>query len=220
MKLEDLTPEQIAALKVELEAEEKQKKENIEKERKILKEVSAETVEVMFDVLTKASSNFSQVKGRVFDSFETLIKMKTELYSVKSDQRSHTFSSIDGKKRITLGYRILIRYDDTLDIGIAKIREYLESLTTNEDYAKLMSMVNSLLKKDSKGMLKPARILDLLSLADEIDSELFTDGVEIIKKSYKPEKSSFFIEAEFKDEKQKWQTVPLSVSSVDFPKKE
>jgi len=220
MKLEDLTPEQIAALKVELEAEEKQKKENIEKERKILKEVSAETVEVMFDVLTKASSNFSQVKGRVFDSFETLIKMKTELYSVKSDQRSHTFSSIDGKKRITLGYRILIRYDDTLDIGIAKIREYLESLTTNEDSAKLMSMVNSLLKKDSKGMLKPARILDLLSLADEIDSELFTDGVEIIKKSYKPEKSSFFIEAEFKDEKQKWQTVPLSVSSVDFPKKE
>ena len=220
MKLKDLTPEQKAALKIEIAAEEKQAQEKKETERKLLKDMSAKSVDEMFKVLTKASSAFSLVKGQVFDEFKTIIDLKIRVYKVKDSQRSHTFVNKAGDKRITLGYRILVRYDDTLDVGIAKIREYLESLTTNEDSAKLMSMVNSLLKKDTKGMLKPARILDLLSLADEIDSELFTDGVEIIKKSYKPEKSSFFIEADYKDDKQKWQTVPLSVSSVDFPKKE
>ncbi len=216
MNLENLTAQEKAKLLQELKQEELAKEKKIKEERETLKELASKEVDEMFVVLTKASSLLSSAKTNVFDAFKNLIEMKCELYDVKSNQQSHTFSNKAGNKRIKLGYRVYDRYDDTAELGIAKVREYIDSLIKDDETATLVGMINKLLKKDAKGNLKANRVLDLVKMANESKSELFKDGVQIIVDAYKPERSSDFIEAEYKDNKGIWHNVPLSISSVSF----
>lgn len=217
MKLKDLTPEQKAKLKAEMAAEELAAEVKKDEDRNTLKEMTDKAVREAFQVLSVMSHNLSVVKGTVFQDFKSLIELKKSVYNVKDEQQSHTFTSKDGQYRIKLGYRVYDRWDDTLDAGIAKVREYLDALATDAATAELVNIVNTILKKDSKGMLKANRVLDLVKLAKDSNSPLFKDGVAIIQAAYAPEKSSYFIECEFKDDKNAWRSVPLSVSSVGFP---
>lgn len=61
-------------------------------------------------------------------------------------------------------------------------------------------------------------MLELISLADKLDHETFTDGVRIIQQAYKPTRSSFFIKAHYLDKLGHKVTIDLSIASVDFPK--
>ena len=216
MDLKDLTPEQRAKLLDDLKQEEAAKQKQVKEERDTLKELASNEVDKMFKVLTTASSQMSAVKSEVFEGFKNLIDMKCELYDVKDDQQSHTFSNKDGNQRIKLGYRVLDRYDDTAEIGITKVREYMDSLATSNETAKLVDIINALLRRDKSGNLKSNRVIELAKLADDSDNEMFKEGVQIIVDSHKPEKSSYFIEAEYKNEFNAWITVPLSVSAAPF----
>lgn len=219
MNVKDLKPEEKQALLKELQAEENANIEKRKEDRKALKEMSSGTVEEMFTVLMQASKSLADVKSMVFNNFSHLVDMKCELYTVKDDQQSHTFSTLDGTKRISLGCRMLDRYDETADAGITKVREYMDSLVKDEESGKLVGMINSLLRKDAKGNLKANRVLELLKLANESDSELFKDGVQIIADSHRPEQSAHFIEAASKNEEGQWCNIGLSISSVAFPNK-
>lgn len=216
MKLENLSPQEKAELLNQLRKEEAQKEKSQKEERETLKGLASEEVIDKFKMLTLLSSEISKLKTVVFGSFENLIRMKTELYNVKSDQQSHTFSNKEISKRIKIGYRVYDRYDDTAELGIAKVREYIDSLIKDKDTAVLVGMVNKLLKKDVKGNLKANRVLDLIKMAKESGSQLFKDGVQIIVDAHRPERSSDFIEAEYKDERGAWHSVPLSISSAPF----
>ena len=151
MDVKNLSPEQKKSLFEEFKAEEAANKTQRTEDRKTLKELSSGTVDDMFKVLTQASNQLSDVKSMVFNNFSHLVDMKCELYSVKNEQQSHTFSSLDGSKKITLGCRMLDRYDETADAGISKVREYMDSLIKDESTGKLVGMINSLLRKDAKG---------------------------------------------------------------------
>lgn len=215
--LNDLSAEQKAALMAELEQEQKAQEIKKEAERKLYKEFSAKSVDDVFDSIMKISTALSIMKGDVFSTFMTFVNIKTELYNVKDTQQSHTWSNAAGDKRISIGYRVYDRWDDTVNLGVAKVKEYLETLARDSDASKIMRVVNNLLKKDDKGNLKPSRVLELIALKKEIDDPLFIDGVGIIEQAHYQEKSRYFIEAEWQDDDQKWNSVPLAVSSVDFP---
>jgi hypothetical protein len=215
--IEKMTPEEQDRALQQLLAKKEAEKARIKDDRIIYKELASKAVDEMFIPLQNASSALSDLKKLVFDNFAHIIELKKELYEVKSEQQSHTFSNDEGTKRITMGYRVLDRYDDTAEAGIAKVREYMDSLARDADSAKLVNMINSLLKRDPKGNLKANRVLELQKLAAESDSEIFNDGVQIISDAHKPQKSSDFIEADWKDAHGKWHSVALSISSVDFP---
>lgn len=220
MNVKDLKPEEKKELLKQLQAEEAAEKVKIKEDRKAMKEMASETVIGAFGTLMEVSNLLSCCKRETFDNFDDLIKLKNQLYEVKDEQQSHTFSSLDGNKRITLGYRILDRYDESADAGIAKVREYVDSLAKDAASAKLVNMVNGLLRRDAKGNLKANRVLELLKMANDSDSELFKDGVQIIADAHRPEKSRYFVEAEYKNDEGKWCGVGLSISSVDFPEKQ
>jgi len=215
MDLKSLTPEQKAALFAELEQERLSEIAQKENERKQYKQLSEEAVESCFPTLENMSSAMSDIKKTVFDTFKTVIELKSELYKVKSEQRSHTFINAAGNKRITVGYRVLDRYDNTAEAGFEKIKQYLESLTGSINN-ELSAIINNLLKRDSEGNMKASRVLELQKIAKEINDPLFLDGVKIIADAYKPDRSANFITAEYKNEIGVWNVVPLSVSSVDF----
>ncbi|MCT4647596.1 MAG: DUF3164 family protein [Carboxylicivirga sp.] len=216
VELESLTAEQKEQIYAEMQAKETARQNAIKEERKVYKETKDITVSETIAQLQNISSFLSEAKAGVFNNFAALIGMKKELYDYKDGQQSHSFTNALGQS-IEIGFRTIDGWDDTVEAGIAKVNEYIDSLATNDETARLVRGLQRLLKKDKDGNLKSNRVIELENMADEFNHPLFVDGVKIIREAYKPVRSAYFIEASYKDETGKKQSVPLSITSVDFP---
>jgi hypothetical protein len=211
-----LSPDQLKEIEFELEQKKLAGQNKVKAERESYKSLVNQTVREQIIDLQSVANMLSLAKANVYGSFAAIIQLKQELYGSKSGQQSHTFTDDDGNS-ITIGFRVIDKFDDTLDMGISTINEYITSLSVDENSANLVAIINSLLKKDAKGNLKPNRVLDLQNLAEKVNNEQFTKGVEIIRASYKPVRSAIFIEAETIDTIGRKQPVSLSITSADFP---
>ncbi|MCW0519337.1 DUF3164 family protein [Riemerella anatipestifer] len=209
MNLSNLTAEELQA---ELDRRNQEKSED----RRAYKELVNQELVQIIEPLRVAEKHLREVKLYVFESLKNLLDLKSKAYDVKSTQQSHTFSDDKGNT-ITYGFRIIDGWDDTVTAGIDKVREFISSLAKDEATGKLIHAVNQLLKKDAKGNLKASRVLELTKLAEEFNDPNFTDAVNIIRQSYKPQRSAFFIDASYTDKQGKKVNIPLSISAVDFP---
>lgn len=211
--LSQLTPAQRAKLIEDIKLQEKREKAAIKAERENYKDIVDETVNELFPVLTELSQRIQETKQFVFAELETVKQMKGELFGVKQNQQSDTFTTKDGKTSIKLGYRVTDNYDDTHHAGIEKVKSYLVTLAKDDESAALVETIMDLLKKDVKGNLKASRVLELRKMADRIGNDEFSDGITIIENSYRPAKSCNFIEVRFKDENGFEHSLPLSISA-------
>ena len=165
--------------------------------------------------LQSVSEQLSMVKKAVFDNFQSLLDMKKDVMKITKDgQRSHTFTNSDGNFRIILGYHVLDNYKDTVQDGIDMVKEYITSLAESDETKSLVDMVLKLLSKDQKGNLKASRVLQLRQIAEQVNNEKFTEGVEIIMNSYAPTPSKKFIQAFAKNDKDEWEVIPLSLTDA------
>lgn len=212
---------------VEMTAEEKAQfdafmKERARKEAEEKARADRETYRQMVDdelgrsipLLLETSGRIADSKRKVFDSFRTIIDMKRGLFGgkVADGQRTHTFTSSDGTRRIILGVYVTDGYLDTVEDGIAIVKEYITSLANDEKTQALVNMVFRLLSRDSRGTLKAGRIVQLRRIAEEIGNERFLEGVRIIEESYRPEISRQFIRAEHRPDGGAWTPIPLGMT--------
>lgn len=213
MNLENMTAEEKEILKKQLLEEDKQKK--VERKAKIeaYKNLVDETVINSIDKIKNISAQIMMSKKEVFDDFKSIMELKAELYGVKDNQQSHTFTTSDGKISITLGNRMLDSFDDTVHTGIEKVKNYIYRVVQDEN-SQLLEIVNLLLKKDKNGNLKASRVMELERIAGNIDDAELSEGVQIIKEAWKPQKSKTFIEAYYKDENGNKINIPLSMTTV------
>ena len=167
------------------------------------------------DQLKELSEQMTTIKKTIFDNFDTIIKMKREVMSLcKPDgQYTHTFTSSDSRCRITLGNRMVDDYRDTVEDGIAMVKDYITSLAKDEDSAQLVGLIMSLLERNKSGALQPSRVIRLRQLADKRQDPRLLEGVKIIEDSYQPYASSTFVQAEIKGATG-WMTIPLNISAV------
>lgn len=214
INLDNLTPEQMAQLKQRIDAKEKANKARIQADREAYSELVDETVRNMVERLQKLSKEMAAVKAGVFAAFDTIIKTKEELFKVKLNRKSDTFSTRDGQMSIQLGYRTLDAYDDTVDAGIAMVKEYLATQAKDDNSAALVDTVMSLLAKNRKGDLKASRVLELERLATKSGSPEFMEGINTIKAAYKPAKSGQFISVTIKNDEGKDENLPLSIGAM------
>lgn len=217
VKLSDLTPEERKQLIAEAQDEAKALEQKKIENRKAYKDLVGEIVPKFFDTLLLQSEALSKAKLQLFSGVKDIIALKKEAYGVKDNQQSHSLTSEDGTKTIKIGYRVNDGWDDTHHVGIEKVNEFIATLVKDEDTEKLVKTINRLLQKDANGNLKSSRVLELEKIAEDYNNALLDDGIEIIKKAYKPVKSCYFIEAYYLDGTGKKSNVPLSISSVDFP---
>ena len=165
--------------------------------------------------LKDISEQLSTVKKTVFENFRALLDMKKDIMKMTKDgQRSHTFTTSDGQSRIELGFYQLDNYRDTVNDGIALVKDYITSLAETDETKALVDMVLKLLSKDQKGNLKASRVLQLRQIAEQINNDRFTEGVEIIMNSYAPIASKQFIRAFIKGEDDEWLPIPLSITDA------
>lgn len=205
--------------KAEFEAFQREKakkaaEEKAKNDREMYKQMVDEEIANSIPVLLGISEQIKASKQTVMDNFKTILEMKADLFKtkVKDDQRSHTFTNSEGDKRITLGVYVTDGYRDTVEDGIAIVKEYIEGLAKDEKTKALVSMVLRLLARDAKGTLKASRIVQLRKVAMETGDDRFIEGVRIIEEAYQPEVSKQFIRAEIKNENGMWKPIPLGMT--------
>ncbi|MBQ8695470.1 MAG: DUF3164 family protein [Bacteroidaceae bacterium] len=183
-------------------------------EREQYRELVDEELERSIPILQAISGDIKACKAQVMDNFKAILEMKSELFKtkVKDGQRSHTFTNSKGNLRLTLGQYVTDGYRDTVEDGIAIVKEYIASLANDEKTEALVNMVFRLLARDAKGTLKASRIVQLRKVAQDVGDERFLEGVRIIEESYQPEVSKQFILAEVKKENGMLTTIPLGMT--------
>ncbi len=201
--------------------QEAQQKKAAEEKRKEMqstyKDMVDEEIEAAIPELKSISNDIKSVKAKVIENFKSILEIKQEMFQLDGkdmDNRSHTWTNTKGDKRITLGVYVTDAYLDTAEDGIDIIREYIESLATDDKSKALVGMVMKLLAKDQKGTLKASRIIQLRKIAEETGDERFLEGVKIIEDAYSPAVSKTFIRAEIKDENGMWKAIPLGMTEA------
>ena len=210
-----VTADELAEFKAFQEQKAKKaEEERVKAEREQYKQLVDEEIDASIPILLSISDEIKKSKSQVMDNFKTILQMKSELFKtkVKDDQRSHTFTNSEGNKRISLGVHVTDGYRDTVEDGIAIVKEYISSLANDEKTEALVNMVFRLLARDVKGTLKANRIVQLRKVAQDVGNERFLEGVRIIEDSYQPDLSKQFIRAEIKTENGVWTTIPLGLT--------
>lgn len=212
--LADLTPEQRKALALEAREAEQAEAVKREADRKAYKDLISEKVDGLFPNLQLVSDQLAITKRQVYDEFDAALKLKADLYDVPEDQNCHTFINKAATRRITLGSCLKDNYDDTVNEGIKKVKEFLSSLAKDADSQMLVKSILKLLSRDQKGNLKPSKVMELRQMAIESGNEVFLDGVQIIEQAYRPMRSKAIVRAEQKDEQGVWVSIPLGMTEA------
>ena len=215
----DLSEEEVALL--ENARAEKAKREAEEKhaqEVKTYKQLVDEAVNLTVPEAQDISRILEQKKAAIFERFHSIISMKDELFSgsskAKDGRFTDTFTNKDSTARVTLGFNTNDAYDDTYTAGVEKVKEYIQSLASDDKSRQLAEMVNTLLMERSKaGQLKAQNVLRLESMANEIGDPTFIEGMKIIRDAYRPDRTKQFVKVEVKDSTGKFQTVSLNMTN-------
>lgn len=215
----EMTEEQAAQFeKFRAEQAKREAEEKHAQEVKTYKELVDEAVNLTVPEAQDISRILEQKKAAIFERFHSIISMKDELFSgsskAKDGRFTDTFTNKDSTARVTLGFNTNDAYDDTYTAGVEKVKEYIQSLASDDKSRQLAEMVNTLLMERSKaGQLKAQNVLRLESMANEIGDPTFIEGMKIIRDAYRPDRTKQFVKVEVKDETGKFQTVSLNMTN-------
>lgn len=212
MDISKMTSQQRAELKAQLEAQEAAEKQKRLDDMNAYKELVAGFCHRTKDNLLALSRTMRQHKDDVFRDVESVIELKESLFNTKLDRHSNSFTA-DGIT-VSLGRRTNDGWDDTVEVGIAKVKDFLCGLAKDENSGKLYKAVMQLLSKDKKGNLKASALLQLEKYAAEWNDPVFSEGVEIIRNAYTPVETCDFISVSYKDEDGKVHAIPLSLAAM------
>jgi hypothetical protein len=213
--INQLTAEQKQQLREQFEEEERAAKATAQKQRDYYEILKDEQVQATFKRLQNLSSTLEEEKIDIFNQFGSLIAMKKDLFHLSDEQmdlqQSHTFTNKSVDKSIIIGANVIDRWSDDLNIGIARISEWLDK-HIEEDQSR--EIIRALLRPDSNGILKANRILDLSKKAAEIGDKELIEAVNFIRDQYRPAKTSTYVKAKFLDSNRQWQWLALSMSAI------
>nr|DAD69682.1 MAG TPA: Protein of unknown function (DUF3164) [Myoviridae sp. ctFCq8] len=212
----EMTPEEFARYKQAMEEQSRRDEaQRAKEEREAYRSLASTTVDELFPKLEEASTALTGLKREVYDAFARVIETKKEVMGTQAnDQRSHSFLSEDGKKRIIVGYYQRDGWDETVEDGIAKVRDYISSLAGDEETRKLVDIILDLLSRDGKGNLKADKVLQLDKYAESIQDARFSEGVAIIKEAYRPVRTKDFVRAQVKNAMGGWDDLPLGMTEA------
>ncbi len=212
----EMTPEEFARYKQAMaEQSRRDEAQRAKEEREAYRSLAATTVDEFFPRLESTSNTLSKMKRLLYDTFSQVVETKRVVMGAETQgQRSHSFLSTDGTKRIIIGYYQRDGWDETVEDGIAKVRDYISSLAGDEETRKLVDIILDLLSRDGKGNLKADKVLQLDKYAASIQDTRFSEGVAIIKEAYRPVRTKDFVRAQTKNAMGGWDDLPLGMTEA------
>ncbi len=199
------------------EEEKKARIESRREQRKQLQQMTDDVMEEAVQELQSCNAKLAECKKRIIDTFSTLMELRKEVNEseCKKEQDSFMFTNSEGTQRIRIGYNMNDNYLDQVEEGIAKVKEYLQSLAKDEQSEELIGLVLRLLARDQKGNLKASRVIQLGQIAEKSGNEEFMEGIRIIREAYRPTRSKLFVRCSIKENSEKgWEDLALSLSEV------
>lgn len=196
INLKDLTAEQKRELAQQLKADQKAEKQKREGDLQSFKDLSKDFIEDNINPLVHHHEITGALIEKLWNDYKPLQKLKSEVYGVKiNEQDSHTSTLEDGSASITIGYNVSIGFDGTESAGVEKIKEFINSLSNDEENVKKLSAaVNTFLQPNATtGMLNPSKIIQLSKLSKEFNDERFDEGLEIIFKAQQRRQNSMYV---------------------------
>lgn len=213
--IQQLTEKEKDQLFKKLAKEKADKAQAQSEQRKAYKAKVDAKIPKVFKALVAFSDHASKVKTKVYKEFQSLVVEKSLVYGEEvNEQQSHTFTSSDGSQSITIGYRVNDGWDDTVNVGIEKVKEFIQSLSKDKNSKALVETVLQLLSTNSKGHLKASRVLQLQKLAEEVKDAGFSDAIEIIRQAYRPIPSRQFVTVRYKNAEGVVVDLPLAISEA------
>jgi len=212
----NLTPEQIEDLTKKLKEKQQLEADKRRRDREAYEELKDMAIRESFQLLNNLSKMIMEVREQVFNNFDDVLSLKQIVFSLTDEQmerqESHTFTSSDGQLSIIIGNNTVDRWDETVDVGITRVNEWLKSMAKDEESGKLVSFIHDMLKPNKDGVLKASRILDLSKKAAEFGDKKLIEAVELIREAYRPSKTSQYIKVKMKGDKGQDVYLPLSMS--------
>lgn len=197
------------------EQEKKAAAERAKKDRETYVQLVDEEIEQAIPMLLELSGDIRTVKGTVIDNFRQILDMKAGvLKRTKDGQKSHTFTNSDGNKRITIGRCVVDGWRDTVEDGIAIVKESVIGLIKDDETKALVNQIMRLIARDQAGNLKANKVLQLDKLATELNNDRLNEGIAIIKEAHIPNFSKTYIRAEYQDENGMWRYIPLGMTEA------
>ena len=196
INLSDLSPEARKKLAQQLKEQNKLEKEKRESNIAAFKKLSEEFVSQNIDPLVHHHEITGALIEKLWSGYKSIKELKADVYGTKiNEQDSHTSTLEDGSASITIGWNVSIGFDGTESAGVEKIKEFISSLSTDdENNKKLSAAVNTFLKPNAKtGMLNPAKIIELSKLKSEFNDERFNDGLDIIFNAQQRRQNSMYV---------------------------
>ncbi len=217
----EMTAEELAEFQAfKQEQAKRQAEERVQQLRDNYAKMSESFIAKTMRSLTPLSDQIRKKKAEVLEEASALQSLKAELLEIdgKNMPKSHTFTNGKGTQRVTIGVYETDAYDDTVEEGIAIVKEYIEGLASDEKSQQLVKMVLSLLQRTQNGALKASRVVRLHKLADESGDQRFIEGVKIIENAYRPAVSRTYIRCEKREIDENggvvrdWEAIPLGMT--------
>jgi len=134
--------------------------------------------------------------------------------SKRNSMENFFFRSSDGGLELHFRTQKTVKYSESFEIGIKKIREWMGGKLKKADKAIVM-IVEGLLKKNRQGEYKAENLIQLISLKREIHDQLFHEGCEIIEQSVKAGESKGYFQFKERDpESNELKTITLNFSAL------
>ncbi|MDR2130999.1 MAG: DUF3164 family protein [Odoribacteraceae bacterium] len=197
---------------------EQERKESLEaarRERATYGQLVDAELEGAMPVLRGLSEEIQRVKRATLDNFGSILAMKREVLKItREGQESHTFTNSRGDARVIIGHHVTDGWRDTVEEGIAIVKESVVGLIKDAETRALVNQILRLLSRDREGNLKAARVLQLRKMAEELRNDRLNEGIAIIEEAYLPATSRVYIRARYKDEDGNWRNVPLGMTEA------
>lgn len=185
-----LSAEELKSLQEQMSSLENKKKE----ERDLYKKLVDEDVRKIVPEFVEFQLNQQKMVDRAFAHFGDVLDLKKEIFGYPEDQSSHTFTDRDGTSSVTIGYNEIVGFDGTESAGILKIREYIKSLSGDDEKRKILgSLLETFMKPNKRGELNPSRVAELISQKDKVNDPVFSEGVDIIVNAQFKRRSSSYV---------------------------
>lgn len=193
----------------------KEEADKARRDRATYSDLVDEELAAAIPMLRELSGDIRTVKEKVIDNFQQILDMKAEvLRRVKDGQKSHTFTNSEGSKRITIGRCVVDGWKDTVEDGIAIVKESVIDLIKDDQTRALVNQIMRLIARDQAGNLKANKVLQLDKLATELNNDRLNEGIAIIKEAHIPNLSKTYIRAGYQDENGQWRYIPLGMTEA------
>lgn len=206
-----LSTEELRKMLAEREAEEKAAKQAKRKEYESIRD---QTVNSLVEDAKALSRQMADFKSRAFKMMDQSKELLKEYGGIRSNSKGgFGMRNAAGDKKAVLSRNVAHEYDERADEALTLIREFLEEKVKKKD-AQTYRTVSTLLEKNTKGDLDPARVASLLKIRDNYTDEKWVKAMDLLVESYHPREVAYNVEFYEKDAQGKDQYICLSFAAL------